>query len=157
MFEYNKVYVRELDIASDELPNDVLYSLLADGRVASHFLEKYLEVWFPELKCVDQKGYDHILLEDFDKFKNGSKDYKKFDQKCFTKGGLRFMPSGMIGVGRTFEKEEAHRHAKDIIYICCDVLNLPEVSIVFKKGSDLLNMYENCHVPYRDRETFFEI
>jgi hypothetical protein len=60
--EFNKIY--EFDLAGKvqfgNLPESEVYELFRDGRVASKFLEHHIPKWFPELKFVDQDGYDHI-------------------------------------------------------------------------------------------------
>lgn len=144
--EYGKVFEYVIDeLSFGSLPRDVVVQLFKDGRVASHFLERQLEVWFPALTFVNAKGYDHV-----------DKEGNLYDQKCFTKGGLGFAPSHMGGKGRVFVQEEAHEHAKDVTYICCDINDFPRVRVVFKRGSDLIVEYPKCHVKFKERETFFK-
>jgi len=132
------------NIQFGDLSAEILAEMFTDGRLASHFLERQLCEWYPWLKFVDQKGYDHI-----------SAAGRKYDQKCFTKGGLTFSPSNMTGKGRSFNEEVAHEHAKDIVYICCDIVDFPTVRVKFSKGSDLIKKFPKCKIPFSKREAFF--
>ena len=133
------------DISFGDLSQSELSEMFKDGRLASHFLERQLTKWYHYLTFVDKKGYDHV-----DTMSN------KYDQKCFTKGGLGFAPSHMGGKGRVFVQEEAHEHAKDITYICCDILDFPTVRVKFARGKDLIKQYPKCKIPFKDRKEFFE-
>ena len=132
------------NISFGDLNQDELATMFTDGRLASHFLERQLTKWYPDLTFVDKKGYDHL-----------DEQGNKYDQKCFTKGGLGFAPSHMGGKGRVFVQEEAHEHAKDITYICCDVVDFPIVKVKFAKGSDLIVDYPKCKIPFSKRKEFF--
>lgn len=143
--KYNQNYDFTVNAAFGDLPNSVIVEILKDGRLASHFLERQLEVWFPELTFVNAKGYDHTC-------KNSDVLY---DQKCFTKGGLTFAPSKMLGAGRKIDLNEAHSHANTIDYIACDIVDFPKVRVRFVKGSDLVKNYPSCKVKYGQREDFF--
>jgi hypothetical protein len=142
---YNKNYNFKINATFGDLPTSVLEKVLKDGRLASHFLERQLEVWFPELTFVNAKGYDHV--------RKGSDIL--YDQKCFTKGGLGFAPSKMLGAGRKINIEEAHAHANTIDYIACDITEFPKVVVRFVKGSDLVEKYPTCKVKYNQREELF--
>lgn len=132
------------NISFGDLSKEELANMFTDGRLASHFLERQLTKWYPYLSFVDKKGYDHV-----DTMSN------KYDQKCFTKGGLGFAPSHMGGKGRVFVQEEAHEHAKDITYICCDVVDFPTVRVKFARGKDLIKDFPKCRIPFTKREEFF--
>ena len=145
-FLFDKTYTFDFtgSVSFGGLPEAVICEMFKDGRLASHFLERQLEVWFPELTFVNAKGYDHVDTAGV-----------KYDQKCFTKGGLRFMPSGMIGAGRKLDEAVAQEHAREINYICCDIVDFPLVRVVFKRGTDLANEYSKCAVPFKDRAKLF--
>jgi len=132
------------NISFGDLSSEELAVMFTDGRLASHFLERQLTKWYPFLTFVDKRGYDHI-----DEREN------KYDQKCFTKGGLTFSPSNMAGKGRVFVQEEAHEHAKGITYICCDVVDFPTVRVKFAKGEELIQEFPKCKIAYSKREEFF--
>lgn len=145
--EFDKIYTYDLTgtVSFGDLPLETIVEILTDGRIASHFLERQLERWFPELTFVNAKGYDHLDAQG-----------AKYDQKCFTKGGLRFMPSSMIGAGRKLDEAVARDHAKEINYICCDIVSFPVVKVVFKTGIDLVEQYPKCTVPFKNRSQLFE-
>lgn len=132
------------NISFGDLSSDELDAMFTDGRLASHFLERQLTKWYPFLSFVDKRGYDHLDNEG-----------NKYDQKCFTKGGLGFAPSHMGGKGRVFVQEEAHAHAKDITYICCDVVDFPTVRVKFAKGEELIKEFPKCKIAFSKREEFF--
>jgi hypothetical protein len=134
------------DISFGDLSSSELDSMFTDGRLASHFLERQLTKWFPKLTFVDKRGHDHL-----------DEDGNKYDQKCFTKGGLGFAPSHMGGKGRVFVQEEAHDHAKEITYICCDIVDFPLVKVRFAKGSELIKEFPKCKIPFKLRNEFFSI
>jgi hypothetical protein len=145
IMDTDKIFMFKVDnISFGDLNDDELSSMFTDGRLASHFLERQLTKWFPKLTFVDKKGHDHL-----------DEEGNKYDQKCFTKGGLGFAPSHMGGKGRVFVQEEAHEHAKEITYICCDIVDFPLVKVRFAKGSDLIKEFPKCRIPFKMRNEFF--
>ena len=76
--KYNHNYYFTFLSTFGDLPNEKIKEILKDGRLASHFLERQLEIDFPELTFVNAKGYDHIRKD----------SNILYDQKCFTQGGL---------------------------------------------------------------------
>lgn len=149
--ELNKTFTFNIDnISFGDLPQETIYDVLKDGRLASHFLERQLEIWFPELTFVDGRGHDHI-----------DEEGNLYDQKCYTDGGLAFAPSNMIGKGRQIVEDVASKHVKKIIYICCDITEMPTVNVRFVKGSDLLKEFPGFKIKNRktieDRKNFFEL
>ena len=146
MIEFDKTYSFELkNISFDALSYEETISIMKDGRVASHFLERMLEKWFPELKFVDGNGYDHI-----------DESSVKYDQKCFTMKGCGFAKSILVGGGRTFNAEEAVKHSETMNYILCDIVDLPEVHVVFVEGSKLVAKYPRCRIPFKERSNIFK-
>ena len=143
MIEINKKYSFECDASFGTLSQERVHELFTDGRRASGFLELQLEEWFPSLKFVDGKGYDHID-------KNGI----KYDAKCFTRRGAKFCPSVMLGAGRSVNEEKLWEHANNMVYIFCDIVNFPKVNVIFKNGSDLKN-YKKGSIPYGDYNVLF--
>lgn len=137
-------YYEIKNISFGDLNEEDIHEILRDGRLASHFLERQLCVWYPHLTFVDGRGHDHVDTEG-----------NLYDQKCFTKGGLNFAPSNMIGKGRSLDEDLAHAHAKTITYIACDIIDFPKVKVRFVKGEDLLEDYPKCKVPFKDRNLFF--
>jgi len=157
--EYDKAYEFCIkgQVRLGNLSEAETLELLADGRVASLFLEKQLTKWFPQLKHITGcKDHDHIM----ELQTNTGTTIIKFDQKSFTRsGGCRFMPSYMIGAGRKFDEESFRAHAKNISYIICDITRLPAMKVVFKRGPDLIERYPRGIISktHRSRsELFYE-
>ena len=144
---YDKTFKFEVEASFGNLPKELINDMFKDGRVASKFLENHLPIWFPDLDFVDAHGYDHVRKS------NG----RKLDAKCFTKGGLTYAPSNMLGGGRKIVNEVAHEHANEIDYIACDIVNFPEVLVRFVKGTDLVEQFPNCKIPKSKREEFFQL
>jgi hypothetical protein len=145
--EFNKVF--EFDFGGQvqfgDLPLEEVYELYKDGRVSSKFLEHYIPIWFPELKFVDQDGYDHIDA-------NGV----KYDLKGFTiSSGAGYAPSNMVGAGRKINISEMHAHAKTINYIFSDITKFPEIRIIFKTGEDMVRDYPNGKIKPNQRDKLF--
>ena len=46
------------------------------------------------------------------------------------------------------------KHANNMIYIFCDIVNFPKVNVIFKNGSDLKN-YKKGSIPYGDYDVLF--
>ena len=143
MIELNKTYEFACPASFGTLSQEKVNKLFTDGRRASGFLEIQLEEWFPELTFEDGKGYDHVDREGL-----------RYDAKCFTKGGAKFCPSGMLGMGRKVNEEELWEHANDMIYIFTDVVEFPKVMVRFVKGSDL-TQYTKVSIPFKDRNVLF--
>ena len=148
--EFNKTYKFDLSgkYSFGDLTIDQMTEVFKDGRVASHLLEVQLVHWFPELKHVKGcQDHDHINRVDED---------IKYDAKNFTlASGCKFMPSGMIGTGRKFEKEQFFFKAENMNYIICDIIDFPKVSVIFKKGSELASQYPNGTISKSKREDLF--
>ena len=145
MIEMNKVYGFECSATFGTLSHGRVNKLFTDGRRASGFLELQLEEWFPGLEFVDGQGYDHIY-----EFNDG----QWYDAKCFTKNGAKFSPSIMQGGGRSVNKKKLWEHATNMVYIFCDVVNFPQVKVVFKYGKDL-TQYPKGDIPFKDRDLLF--
>ena len=139
----NKTYTYKCEATFGTLSQEKVYKLFTDGRRASGFLEIQLEEWFPSLKFVDGKGYDHVDTEGI-----------RYDAKCFTPRGANFSPSVMLGAGRKVDEEKLWEHANEMIYIFCDVVSFPEVRVIFKRGSDLTH-YNRGAIPFGDRDVLF--
>ena len=146
--DFDTVYHIDLTgkVKFGDLPEAVLNRLFQDGRVASKFLEHYVPMWFPELKFVDKRGYDHV---------DEATGKVKYDLKGFTKYGARFLPSNMVGGNRVINLVEAHAHAQTIDYIFSDVINFPKVRIQFRKGTDLTQQFPSCQVKLEELDQLF--
>ena len=72
-----------------------------------------------------------------------------------TKGGLKFKPSNMIGTGRTFNYQGMVDKAQDMIYIACDIIDFPQIKVIFKEGMDLVREYPDGEIKKSQREVLF--
>ena len=147
MFKFNKVYNHDLTgtYSFGDLDEEALIEIFKDGRVASHLLERQLTKWYPSLTHVKGcKDHDHV-----DKFNF------KYDAKNFTKSGLGFMPSSMLGTGRKFDQKLFEMKSKKMNYICCDIMDFPRVRVVFKKGCELVKKYPTGKISSTQREVLF--
>ena len=145
--EYDKIYTFDLTgkVSFGDLPEQLLFTLFTDGRVASKFLENHMPIWFPELVFTDSKGYDHIHRETL----------RKFDLKGFTPRGACYAPSEMLGKGRKIVLETVHEHAKEIDYIFSDITEFPKVRIIFRRGTDMVNLFPSTKIKYKERHLLF--
>lgn len=146
---YDKIF--QFDLASQisfgTLSEEELYILFKDGRVASHFLQVLITKWFPELKFVDGKGFDHLDNSEI-----------KYEMKGFTKRGCKLLPSNQIGQGRTMNPALWHDHVEknNLSYIITDIVEFPKIRIIFRKGTDLTAAYPNGIVNSSFRSRFYE-
>jgi len=145
--ELNKTMVRVIeDFSFGNLPKSAIVEIYKDGRAFSHFIEPWLAENYPLNHVKGCKKYDHTDLNDAN---------VKYDQKTFTARGCKFMPSNMIGEGRSFNKEVFEEKAKELIYIIVSNVNFPEIKIKFVKGIDLIVDYPTGAIPSKDFVKFF--
>lgn len=145
--ELDKNYYFDLvgQIQFDCIPEEDLYMLFRDGRHCAPLIEKWLTKMFPLIHVTGNKDHDHIDNEN-----------NQYDVKNFTKNGLKFMPSNQIGAGRSFDKEKSHEKAKKLIYIICDIVEFPKLTVRFIAGEKLIEKYPKCAVNIRERNVLFE-
>ena len=145
--EYNKTLIYTINnFCFDNLSQSKVIKKFKDGRVFSHFIELWLEDKFPLIHVEGCKEYDFIDVTD---------ENIKYDQKTFTSGGSKFMPSNMIGTGRKFNKELFEEKAKNLIYIIVSNINFPEIRVKFVKGVELIVDYPTGCIPLKDHDKFF--
>ena len=145
----NTVYEFDLTgkVKFGDMPEQAVYELFKDGRVASKFLEHTIPTWFEDLEFVDGVGYDHV----------SKTTGRKYDLKGFTRGGASYAPSTMLGAGRKIDKHVLHEHAESIDYILSDITEFPKVRIVFKSGSDLVSTYPAGKTPFKSKGVLFNV
>jgi hypothetical protein len=144
----NKIYCTIIEnVSFGILPSNQVNAILKDGRIFSHFIEKYLAELHPSLNWISGcKPYDLTDLDD---------PNIKYDQKTFTKNGCKFMPSNMIGTGRTFNQAEFIEKSKILTYIIVDNVDFPEITYKFVNGVVLATEYPNGCIPFKHRKKFF--
>jgi hypothetical protein len=144
---FNKTIERKIqNISFDTLPDEVIKELFKDGRIFSHFMERILAKDYRLTHVPGCKGYDIV---------DPSNPDIKYEQKTFTKGGCKFMPSNMIGQGRHFDKEVFDEKSKNLIYIIVSNVNFPSLKIRFVKGLELAIKYPNGEIKLKDHDSFF--
>ena len=144
-YELDKTYEFEMkNISFDNVPSNSLIELFKDGRHASHILELWIVNNFDNISKYNTK--DHDFIDDENNF---------MEAKNFTKNGAKFMPSRMLGVGRKYIEEEAHKVINSNIYVITDINDMPDIHIRFVKGSELLKEYPKAIIPFKKREEFF--
>jgi hypothetical protein len=142
--ELDRVYTFECAASFGTLPQSVVNTLFTDGRHAAGFLERQLEVWFPVLKFMDGRGFDHQ-----------DEQGVRYEAKCFTPRGADYSASKFKGAGRRINLTEHAETAKQLIYIMCDVVDFPVVHVLFKRGETLLARYPNGKIPFNQRSQLF--
>tara|TARA_B110000027_G_C15950795_1_gene225507 strand:- start:169 stop:639 length:471 start_codon:yes stop_codon:yes gene_type:complete len=128
------------------LSNETCVNIFKDGRPFSHFIEKWIACNYPLTHVDGCKKYDFI---------DNNNPTILYDEKTFTKGGCRYMPSNMIGSGRTFNKEEFEEKSKKLIFCIVSNINFPEIKIKFVNGCDLLENYPKGIIKLNDHVKFF--
>lgn len=145
--ELNKVFDFTIkNIGFDNLPNDTVNQIFKDGRVFSHFIEHWLASNYSLTHIKGCKDHDFIDP-------NNSEIH--YDQKTFTKGGCKFMPSSMIGTGRIFNQSEFEKKASKLIYCIVSNINFPEIKIIFIRGSTLIIKYPTGIIPFNQHDILF--
>ena len=145
---YGITYIHVIDNFSfGNIPQSTMIENYKDGRSFSHFIEPWLAENYANLMHVKGcKEYDYTAIDN---------ENIKYDQKTFTKYGCKFMPSNMIGEGRTFNKEIFEEKAKKLIYIIVSNINFPEIKVKFMRGIDLIVDYPTGTIPLKDFNKFF--
>jgi len=128
------------------LDKNTCIELYKDGRVFSHFIERWLEKIYPLKFISGCKGYDHIDINN---------SLILYDEKTFTKNGCNFCPSNMIGGGRKFDKLIFDEKSKKIIFCIISNINFPIIQIKFISGIKLIKLYPKGKIPFKDRNIFF--
>lgn len=129
------------------------------GELLPHATIKLQEI-FGDAWCINKQIFLGCpnwseVYKNLDKYEIDEKTKFKYDEKTFTGGGCKFMPSNMIGKGRKFDKEVFMTKANDMTYIIVDNTQFPSITIKFAHGSELVKQYPNGSIPFKDREKFF--
>ena len=145
--ELNKTFVHLLPIPTfgNLLPEECV-NIFKDGRPFSHFIEKWIEKNYPLIHitgCKDHDFVDRVFSE------------TKYDEKTFTSKGCSFVPSNMLGQGRSFKAEVFKEKSSKLIYCIVSNVNFPEIKIRFINGSELDEKYPKGKIPLKDHIEFF--
>lgn len=143
-FEYDKTYIYTImNVTFSDFPAEELNELFRDGRISSHFMERDLGKRFNLKHVPGCKDHDLVGLD------------LKIDEKTFTRGGCKFMPSNMIGTGRSFNKEEFIKKSSNLVYAIVSVVDFPEIKTRFVKGDKLAEKYPTGEISFNKHAYFF--
>jgi len=134
------------DFGFDCLRREAFVGIMKDGRPFSHFIEPWLAEKYPIIHISGCKKYDHTDKNDVS---------IEYDQKTFTSRGCKFMPSNMIGEGRTFNQQIFEEKAKKLIYIIVSNVDFPDIKVRFVRGTVLVAKYPKGVIPFKCFEEFF--
>lgn len=141
----NKAYAFTIESFSfGNLSREEMKVILKDGRVFSHFIEKWISKTFPLTHVTGCKKYDFIDS-------NGM----QYDEKTFTKGGCYFRPSNMIGQGRVFEKDVFIAKTTNLTFCIVSNVDFPNIKLKFVTGEELLKKYPNGKISIKEHDKFF--
>tara|TARA_Y100000389_G_scaffold199071_1_gene236756 strand:+ start:1838 stop:2299 length:462 start_codon:yes stop_codon:yes gene_type:complete len=131
------------------LTRSACIEVFKDGRVFSHFIEKWLAMHYLIDHVPGCKSHD---------FTDRVNTEILYDEKTFTKskGGCRFCPSSMIGAGRKFDKAKHEEHCSKLIFCFVSNINFPEIKVKFVPGIELMQQYPKGYIPLRDHDLFFK-
>ena len=146
------------NVGFDFLSEGAVRAIFKDGRAFSHFIEP----WLAGRTWTDQETGTDFQLEHVTGCKKHDFVVKDelmtlyYDEKTFTAGGCKFMPSGMIGKGRKFDAVEFQEKVKTMNYVIVDNTEFPKITVKFASGEELAKQYPNGSIPFKDRHKFFD-
>lgn len=147
MPEFNKTFNKTIrNVGFGDLPPAIVQEIFKDGRVFAHFIERLLAQEYGLTHVLGCKGHDLVDPAD---------PTVKYEEKTFTSGGCKFMPSNMIGQGRHFDQAVFDEKSKDLIYIIVSNINFPEIKIRFVKGAELAAKYPKGEIKFKEHDAFF--
>jgi hypothetical protein len=145
--ELNKTFNHTMEnYGFGNLPPETCIEILKDGRPFSHFIEKWLAHNYPLIHVPGCKSYDFTDIIHTEIL---------YDEKTFTRNGLKFCPSNMLGQGRTFDQERFVEHSKKLIFCIVSNVDFPNIKIKFVKGEDLIRDYPRGEIPLKGHVEFF--
>ena len=116
---------------------------MKDGRVFSHFIEKWLEKKYPT-PYLDVKITILLILI----------IAAKYDEKTFTESsGCNFF--NKLGQGGIFDQEIFQEKAKKLVYCIVSNIHFPLIKVKFARGLDLISKYPKGKIPLKDHIKFF--
>ena len=85
--EYNNTYTHIIqEFGFGNIPKSIIIEIYKDGRGFSHLIEPWLATNYPLIHIKGCKQYDFV---------DSINENIKYEQKTFTKGGCKIMPSNM--------------------------------------------------------------
>ena len=145
--ELNKTFTHLLPIPTfGNISPEECVNIFKDGRPFSHFIEKWMEKNYPLNHVTGCKDHDFV---------DRTYPDTKYDEKTFTSKGCSFVPSNMLGQGRSFNQEVFNEKSSKLIYCIVSNVNFPEIKIRFVNGPDLVAQYPKGKIPLKDYVKFF--
>lgn len=145
--ELNKTFTHTIsNYTFGNLSKRECIDLYKDGRVFSHFIEKWICKNYPLTHVNGCKGHD---------FTDNNDPTIIYDEKTFTKNGCNYTPSNMLGQGRVFDKEVFEEKSKKMIFCIVSNLRFPEIKIRFVSGVELLSKFPKGKIPLSKFIKFF--
>jgi hypothetical protein len=145
--ELNKTFKHIIsNYAFGNLSDGECAELFKDGRVFSHFIEKWISKNYPLTHVPGCKDHD---------FTDNKDPTIIYDEKTFTKNGCNYCPSNMLGQGRVFDNEVFEEKSKKMIFCIVSNINFPEIQIRFISGVELLSKYPKGKIPLSKLIKFF--
>lgn len=131
----------------DNLEKNKINLLFRDGRVFSNFIESWLDNNCERLTQI--KGCkDHDFID--------IKTNNKYEQKTWTKNGLVFLPSHMIGSQRKIDIQKFKYISYNRKYIIVNNIYFPKIKIKFIDGYLLSNKYPSGITRTKPDSFFYE-
>jgi len=130
----------------DNLSQEMVNTIFKDGRVFSHFIEKWIENTYNLTHIPGCKGYD---------FQDKQFPDTLYDEKTYIANGCNFRPSNQKGQGRTFNKEVFEEKTKKLIFCIVSNVEFPKIQIKFIRGCDLIQLYPKGIISTKERIKFF--
>lgn len=125
-----------------DIPINSLMNHFKDVNNISNIIGLYIPILYPKINHIGNNNHT---------CDNGN----QYIVKYFTKNGLTFAPSNPSGTRRLCNIELSHKLANKLTYICCDITNFPIITLKIIKGSELVNKYPRCVIPYKDKKWIF--
>ena len=135
------------NISFGNLSQESVIEIFKDGRVFSHFIEKWLTSHYPLIHVSGCRDHDFI---------DPHNSNIKYDEKTFTRNGCNFCPSNMLGQGRVFNMEVFEEKNKKLIFCIVSNINFPEIKVKFMKGVELLEKYPKGKISLENHIQFFD-
>ena len=146
--ELNTTFTHDIEnFGFGDLSREETIEIYKDGRVFSHFIEKWIANHYPLTHVGGCKKYDFV--------DNNYPD-TKYDEKTFTNGGCNFCPSNMLGQGRKFDDAIFREKTTGMIFAIVSNIKFPRIKIKFMRGTNLIKMYPKGHIPLKDHDKFFD-
>lgn len=145
----NEIRSFEVDYKFGNISGEDMINIFKDGRTINKLITKQIEHWYPSITLVDAIG--NFLME------RSTNSLIVYNCRMFTKHGLNFSSSHMIGSGRKFDRKKYTDYINkyNITYILCDVVDFPTIRVRFIDATELFDKYKSAKIDSKDREEIF--